>query len=275
METPHVDDKILSTYKNTDEKKLKKEFLANSYTPWKRAMDLFNGTFFVILFSLAMFNLLSHTNLENLWISAIAFVIAMVLSDFFSGIVHWMADTWGTYETPIFGPTFIRSFREHHLSPQAMTKHDIFETNGDNCLATLPVLYLMARKQVIFDGEWDYISFFNLSLWTWVCLWVALTNQIHAWAHTLNPPLIARVLQKCRLILSSEVHRKHHQMPFDKNYCITNGWAEPILNYFNFWKNAEYYITKYTGLIPRQDDMKWTGLADEEPETIMKLKHNK
>lgn len=274
MENPPTPDttKILNAYKKTDEKRLKQDFLAQSYTPWKRAMDVFNGCAFVVFVSFAMLNLIRNLSVQYAWISIIAFVLAMFVSDFLSGLVHWGADTWGTFDTPIFGPTFIRSFREHHIAPKAMTKHDIFETNGDNCLLTLPVLYFMATKHVVFDGELSYLALFSLNFWTWVCLWVALTNQIHSWSHQNNPPLIARILQKTRLILPPEVHRLHHQLPFDRSYCITNGWCEGILVSLDFWRKTENFITKYTGMIPREDDMKWTGIDDNSPKAILNLK---
>jgi ubiquitin-conjugating enzyme E2 variant len=53
----------------------------------------------------------------------IGLVAALFFVDFISGMLHWAADTWGKFETPIFGPGIIRSFRMHHVNPQDITKH--------------------------------------------------------------------------------------------------------------------------------------------------------
>ena len=43
-----------------------------------------------------------------------ALIAGWLLADLFSGLVHWALDSFGSVRTPIFGPAFIRPFREHH-----------------------------------------------------------------------------------------------------------------------------------------------------------------
>lgn len=264
-------DRAMNSFKNSEEKNIKREILKQSYTPLKRASDITWTLVALGLFLPSLYNIFWHTRLDNLWLLATGFVLAMAASDFFSGLVHWGADTWGSFDTPFFGPTFIRSFREHHLAPTAMTLHDVFETNGDNCLLTVPVLFFMCRKDCLnADGSVDGLAFFSLTFWTWVCLWVALTNQIHSWSHVLNPPAPVRFLQATRVILSADAHRKHHQIPFDRNYCITNGWMDYPLNLIGFWRWAERFIHNTTGMVPREDDYKWTGISSEMPDVVQR-----
>jgi len=230
--------------------------LAENYTKTKRFGEILSVTLFVLFLSLTVYNLYGHLQWKNLWIIATACLLGMTLADLFSGLAHWGADTWGTLETPFVGKTFIRSFREHHLDPFRITVHDVIETNGDNCMLTVPLLYMLAFKVNI--AENDTAGLFKVWFIAFLCIWVSLTNQIHKWAHMTKPPKFVALLQDCYIILPRKNHQIHHHTPFDRYYCITTGWLNPLLGAIGFWKRMENTITYVTGEQPRKDDAYWT-----------------
>lgn len=78
----------------------------------------------------------------------------------------------------IYFQNFLRPFREHHIDPTSITRHDFIETNGDNFMVTIPFLYKLT---------WDFLTLPEPEIqqkFVWTCYWfllaifVAMTNQV-------------------------------------------------------------------------------------------------
>ncbi len=186
-----------------------------------------------------------------LWAAA-AVLGGFVAADFVSGLIHWGFDRYGTSSTPVLGANFIVPFREHHVDPKGITRHDFVETNGNNCIATMPVLLPIAALDPAAGLPWLLLQLVLASM----CLFVMGTNQFHKWAHQDQPPLLVVALMKAHLILETKHHDKHHTPPFDRYYCITSGWLNPLLDKVQFFKRFEQLIEKTTGTRAGEDDAK-------------------
>ncbi|HNF15889.1 MAG TPA: fatty acid desaturase family protein [Leptospiraceae bacterium] len=167
-------------------------------------------------------------------------ILSYIAADFISGYVHFLGDSFGDENTPILGQSFIRPFREHHTDPKGITRHDFIETNGNNCIVSLPAQAAVYFLQVPTSAVWNLISLFTAFL----LLWVFFTNQFHKWAHEDFPPRGAVFLQKAGIILSPEHHSVHHRSPYDRFYCITSGWLNPLLDRMNFFSWNRKIINK-------------------------------
>ena len=87
------------------------------------------------------------------WLLAILAVLAYLTSDFLSGFVHFLADNFGSYDTPVIGPGFIDAFREHHVDPKGITTHDFVDTNGNNSLVAIPFMLLVWLRRSHRNGS--------------------------------------------------------------------------------------------------------------------------
>lgn len=185
---------------------------------------------------------------------ALGAVLGYFAADFISGLVHWFCDTWGSPEWPVVGPMFIRTFREHHVDPDSITRHDFIETNGASCMAVLPAVLAGALFRPDPNSTTQVLIAGALATF---CILIPFTTQTHKWAHMPieQVSLLGRVLIESGILLNATEHSRHHQAPYLVAYCITSGRCNKLLDRIGFWRIAERLITKCTKAIPREDDI--------------------
>ncbi len=179
----------------------------------------------------------------------IVVLAAGVVADLMSGVVHWVADTWGHEEWPLIGPRVLRPFRVHHLNPQDMLGRRFLDLNGDVALLTLPLLATAWLMPTGSQGGVVAATFFT----AWAA-WALPTNQVHQWAHMARPPRAVRWLQRARVILPPAGHGVHHASPYATHYCIATGWNNAWTARAGVFVRLERIVTRFTGLVPRADE---------------------
>jgi ubiquitin-conjugating enzyme E2 variant len=226
--------------------------LQNGYATSHRVYEICGMTGAAVVGSWLLFRIITAQQVSGWWLP-LAALVGILASDFASGFVHWMFDTWGSVDTPVVGRLAIRTFRHHHVDAKAITRHDFIETNGHNVSLSVPVvivgvLVVRPATATLLDV---FIGMALLSL----ALFNGFTSQIHKWAHTDNPPTLVRLLQRARLIIAPEHHSAHHTAPYTRSYCITVGWLNAPLRAIRFFETLERLITWVTGAVPREDDL--------------------
>ncbi len=176
-------------------------------------------------------------------------VLGALLADLVSGLVHWACDTWGDEQTPLFGPTLIYAFRDHHHRPCDMLGRHWTSVNRETGLAAAGALVGSSLPPVAgWLGDHVFVHALGLSL----LAYGAAANQLHCWAHDPRPPRLVRRAQRLGLILSPERHRRHHRWPNTSSYCISAGWLNPALDRMDFWRRLERLVSRLTGATARR-----------------------
>lgn len=190
---------------------------------------------------------------------------------------------------------FLRPFREHHIDPTSITRHDWIETNGDNFMIALPVLgkltwifYSCSRADI--QVEYPFCAYLFLC-----SIFVAVTNQVNWFYYKLHHKLIEYFrfadTQMVTYLLwfaalgsnstKSSYHSptqtsSHSSRVTTRNILLYNNWLAKLAArknqvcvkgfieififwkiLFRFWSTLESIIEMVTGYRPREDDLKW------------------
>ncbi|MBK6692563.1 MAG: hypothetical protein IPG50_10210 [Myxococcales bacterium] len=168
--------------------------------------------------------------------------LSCLMADVASGVVHFLADRYGSLETPFLGPNVLRSFREHHDEPLAIVEHDFVTLTGDVCLATVPFLGIAL---LVLHGDTP-LERVGLAVAAFTAALGATTSLFHKWAHAPNVPRVVGFLQRHGLLLSQARHAEHHRAPYDKAFSITNGWADR-------WLHLSHWLMRMERRLGRAD----------------------
>lgn len=217
--------------------------------------------FFGLMVLLAASLVRAYPAFGNPWLVVLMVVAGYAAADLASGIVHFLADNFGSPDTPFIGPGFVLPFRQHHVDPLGITRHGFFAANGNNALVCLPVLIPVVLFTPVTETRGGYLA----GVFTFVMLFaVFLTNQTHKWAHMAKVPAPVRWMQHAGLILSTPHHDIHHTRPYNTHYCITVGVWNPLFERFDLFDRLERAIRRWVpGTDPR---MRVQQEADEAAE---------
>ncbi|MBC8085835.1 MAG: kua-ubiquitin conjugating enzyme hybrid localization domain protein [Phycisphaerae bacterium] len=198
-------------------------------------------TFFALMAGLAVQLTRFYSELGNFWLVLLVALAGYLAADLASGMVHFLADNFGSPDTPFLGQGFVLPFRQHHVDPLGITRHGFFAANGNNALVCLPVLIPVVVLVPLTTSSVGYA----FGAFTFVFLLaVFLTNQTHKWAHMEVVPRPIRWLQDAGIILSKSHHDIHHRSPFNTHYCITVGAWNSLFERLGLFDRLERLIRR-------------------------------
>jgi ubiquitin-conjugating enzyme E2 variant len=209
------------------------------YSPAHRVLEIVSILTLTVCVGLLIYEVwagLQQFPAASWWVIPSSVVLAYLMADFVSGFVHFLGDTFGDEGTPVLGASFIKPFRDHHVDPRGLTRHDFVETNGNNCIVCIPTVLFV---WYLFPARTELWALWLVAFTAWFMIGIFMTNQFHKWAHLETPPAWISLLQDWRLILNPSHHDIHHTAPFDKYYCITAGWLNPLLHSIGFFPRTE------------------------------------
>jgi ubiquitin-conjugating enzyme E2 variant len=189
---------------------------------------------------------------NELLLIALQVIAVILLVDFFSGVFHWLEDSYGNEQTPFLGRFVITPNIIHHHKPRDLVRSPFWHRNIVTAILSAVIFSTIA---IIFGTSWHLWLFCSLG---------ALCNEFHCWAHRSpkeNGPVIA-TLHSFQILQSPNHHAKHHANPKNKSYCLLTNYTNLLLDRIEFWRRAELFVVFIFSINPRSDYSLNTNLLD-------------
>jgi len=165
----------------------------------------------------------------SIWLGIL---IAVLLADLITGIVHWWEDIYGDPNWKIIGKLIIEPNIKHHEDPLLFTSSSFWSRNYQ----TLTPACIVILLNWWFVGPW----------WLTLAVFIAgFGNEIHAWSHKARGDnhWIINLLHDMCLIQTPKHHGKHHHSPFSTHFCAITNILNPILELTKFWRVIEFCLS--------------------------------
>lgn len=189
-------------------------------------------------------------------IIVIAQVLAVwALTDFLSGVFHWLEDAYGKPTWPVVGRHVTKPNILHHYVPRAFVTNSWFMSSR----LLLAICTAIIAVTVAF-GVFNWMVGLSMALGV-------NANQIHKWSHRSrreNGPLVT-LLQRLRLVQSPAHHQRHHLQGKDSNYCVLTNFLNPVLDGLGFWRGVEWVIYRVFGVRRRNDEVMAREVLANDP----------
>jgi hypothetical protein len=159
--------------------------------------------------------------------SFIPIFLGLYISDLYFGIVHVYLDNRKIYKITNFHEELVYSFQySHHITPKAFINNVIiFSCSGELTIIVTAWINTFLLYFLSHNNNYKLIT-------TTMCLGSIFGQINHGFAHMNYNELsiLIKFLQKCKIILTTEEHNKHH-IEGQLNYGLVNGWSNPLMNY--------------------------------------------
>jgi hypothetical protein len=185
-------------------------------------------------------------------------VVTWLITDWISGFVHWLEDSYGHPFLPLVGRRVTKPNLLHHYRPRAFISNSWYasaELLLAACLVALLIALTLGRL-----GPMVILA----------AVLGANANQIHKWSHRTpheNGAIIV-LMQRLKLLQSPDHHNKHHLGSRDSHYCVLTNFMNPILDSCRFWRGLEIVVNRLLGIKKRDDDTILSAVLAEEPDFL-------
>lgn len=182
-------------------------------------------------------------------------VAVWLVTDFLSGVFHWIEDAYGDPSWPIVGRHVTKPNILHHYAPRAFVTNSWFLSSR----LLLAICTLITAVTVA-------LGVFNWMVALAMVLGVN-ANQVHKWSHRSRREngVVVRLLQRLHLIQSPSHHHRHHVGGKDSHYCVLTDVLNPVLDGLGFWRGLERLLARLFGLTRRDDETMARTVLQEDP----------